>query len=81
MSGLRHFKRSVIKINNIIVKNVPLSSVLFTGGSAVANNITLGTIEKEFDTPTSGQIEGVMYLFESSSPFVHPSWNLRWSAH
>lgn len=58
----------LIKINSIIVKNVPLSSVLFTGGSAVANNITLGTVEKKFDTPASGQIEGIMYLFESSSP-------------
>lgn len=58
----------LIKINRMIVRNVPLSSVLFTGGSAVAGNIATGTVEKVFDTPASGQIEGFMYLFESSSP-------------
>lgn len=57
-----------IKINRIIARNVPLSSVLFTGGSAVAGNIVTGTVEKVFDTPALGQIEGFMYLFESSSP-------------
>lgn len=57
----------LIKINRIIAHNLPLSSVLFAGGSAVAGNIGTGTVEKVFDTPASGKIEGFMYLFESSS--------------
>lgn len=56
----------LIKINRIIVKNVPLSTLIFENNKTIDTKITTTTAETIFDTPISGKSEGFMYLYESS---------------
>lgn len=54
----------LIKITDITATGVPVSSVIFGSHAQVSTT----TIEKRFETPVSGKLEGFMHLFESASP-------------